>query len=108
MIIYEVNLTVDHDIADEYAAWLGEHIREMLALPGFESAAWLSDVDYHEEDGADPRWTIQYRLGSHDDLTRYFETHAERMRADGLERFGDGFKATRRILRVREEFGRAS
>lgn len=102
MIIYEVNLTVDHAIADEYAAWLSEHIREMLALPGFASAEWLSDVDYHEEDGADPRWTIQYRLCSHDDLTRYFETHAERMRADGLERFGTGFKATRRILRVHE------
>jgi antibiotic biosynthesis monooxygenase (ABM) superfamily enzyme len=104
MIVYEVNLTVDHAIADDYAAWLGDHVREMLTLPGFVSAEWLSDVDYHEQDGADPRWTVQYRLESHDDLTRYVEQHAERMRADGLERFGTQFKATRRILRVRDGF----
>ena len=102
MIVYEVNLTVDRDIADEYAAWLEGHIGEMLALPGFESAEWLENVDYDDEEGADPRWTILYRLGSHDDLTRYFEEDAERMRADGLERFGTQFQATRRVLRVKD------
>ena len=103
MIVYEVNLTVDREIAGEYAAWLEEHIREMLALPGFESAEWLEDVDYDDTEGADPRWTIHYRLNSHDNLTRYFENDAERMRADGLERFGTKFQATRRVLRVRGE-----
>ena len=108
MIIYEVNLTVDHAIADEYAAWLDGHIREMLALPGFASAEWLSDVDYDASEGSDPRWSIRYRLDSHDDLTRYFEQHAERMRAEGLDRFGTQFKATRRILRVHERFERGA
>ncbi len=102
MIIYEVNLTVDHNIADEYAEWLAEHVREMLTLPGFVSAEWLVDTHYNEEEGADTRWSIQYRLGSHDDLQRYFDEHAERMRAEGLERFGDRFSATRRILRARQ------
>ena len=101
MIVYEVNLTVDREIADDYANWLGPHIEEMLALPGFESAEWLEDVDYDEEEGAAPRWSVRYRLRSHDDLARYYEEHAERMRADGLDRFGTKFKATRRVLRVR-------
>ena len=99
MIVYEVNLTVDREIADAYAAWLGLHIEAMLALPGFESAEWLEDVDY--DDDAAPRWSVRYRLGSHDDLTRYYEEHAERMRADGLDRFGTKFQATRRVLRVK-------
>lgn len=103
MIVYEVNLTVDRAIADVYADWLEDHVREMLGLPGFESAEWLEDVDDPEEE-ADPRWTIQYRLRSHDDLVRYVEEHAERMRADGLERFGDRFQATRRVLRARQAF----
>lgn len=102
MIIYEVNLTVDRDIADEYADWLGPHIEEMLALPGFESAEWLEDVDYDVDEGADPRWVIHYRLRSHDDFVRYEQEHAEQMRGDGLERFGTKFEATRRILRVRD------
>ncbi len=105
MTIYEVNLTVDRDIADAYAAWLGGHIREMLALPGFESAEWLVDTHYDADEGADPRWSIQYRLGSHDDFVRYEREHAGRMRAEGLERFGDGFSATRRILETRDAFG---
>ena len=101
MIVYEVNLTVKRDAADEVAAWLPGHIREMLALPGFESAEWFEDVDYDAEEGADPRWTVHYRLRTHDDLVRYFEEDAERMRADGLERFGGSFEATRRVLRSR-------
>ena len=106
MIVYEVNLTVDREIADDYAAWLKDHVREMLALPGFVSAEWLEDVDYDHSEGADPRWTILYRLGSHDDLTRYFEEDAERMRADGLDRFGTQFKATRRVLQTKGTVGR--
>jgi len=101
MIIYEVNLIVKQKIADDYADWLGPHIEEMLALPGFESAEWLEDVDYDVDEGADPRWVIHYRLRSHDDFVRYEQEHAEQMRAEGLERFGTKFEATRRILRVR-------
>lgn len=105
MVIYEVNLIVKREVAGEVAAWLPGHIREILALPGFESAEWLSDEDFHEDEGADPRWTIHYRLRSHDDFIRYAENDAERMRADGLERFGGSFEATRRVLRVEEHFG---
>ena len=104
MIIYEVNLTVDRDIAAEYERWLDGHIGEMLALPGFESAEWLEDRHYDEDEGADPRWSIQYRLGSHDDFLRYEQEHAGRMRAEGLDRFGDRFSATRRILEARQAF----
>ena len=100
MIVYEVNLVVKREIADDYADWLEDHIREILALPGFESAEWFEDVD----EGTDSRWTIQYRLRSHDDLLRYFEEHAERTRADGLGRFGDRFRATRRVLRAKQVF----
>lgn len=99
MIVYEVNLTVKHEIADEFARWLPGHIREMLQLEGFEAAEWLEDVDYDEDEGADPRWTIHYRLRSHDDLVRYVEQDAERMRASGLAHFGDRFQASRRVLR---------
>ena len=38
-VIYEVNLTVDNDVIDEFDAWLQKHVDEMLAIPGFVSAA---------------------------------------------------------------------
>ena len=40
MVIYEVNLAVDLEIADAYAAWLAPHIDRVLAVPGFVSAEW--------------------------------------------------------------------
>ena len=35
MIIYEVNLTIDPDSAEEYATWLQPHIAHILEIDGF-------------------------------------------------------------------------
>ena len=50
MIIYEVNLTVDPDVSDEYAAWLRPHIAHILKIGGFLGAEWL-DRDAVDENG---------------------------------------------------------
>ena len=110
MLIYEVNLTIDGDVANEYSAWLREHIREILALDGFESAAWFarSDDDNTIPDGDEPanprRWTVQYQVSDREALQTYFDKHAERFRQDGLERFEGQFTAERRILDQRRTF----
>lgn len=100
MVLYEVNLTVDADAAEEYAAWLGPHVAEILALDGFLSADWF-EVESDDADGR-VRWCIQYRLRDRAALQHYFDTHAARFRADGLARFGGRFEATRRMLALRE------
>ena len=95
MTIYEVNLVVDAEIADDYAAWLGLHVKEILELDGFLSAEWF---EVEAEDEGHVHWCIQYRLKDRTVLETYFIEHAERMRGDGLERFGGRFTAERRIL----------
>ena len=101
MIIYEVNLAVDAAVADAYAAWLGPHIAELLALDGFLGAEWF-EVE-REGAGADRvRWCVQYRLESRSALQDYFDEHAARMRGDGLDRFAGRFEAHRRVLELRE------
>lgn len=101
MILYEVNLAVDRAIAEDYAAWLGPHIAGLLALDGFLSAEWF------EADSDDERvhWCVQYRLRDRAALDTYVATHAERLRGDGLARFGGRFTATRRILARQSAFG---
>ena len=97
MVIYEVNVAVDAEVADAYAAWLAPHIDEVLAVPGFVSAEWWAV----EPDGAARQraeWCVRYRVESRDALQAYFDEHAERLRGDGLARFGGRFQATRRIL----------
>ena len=77
-VIYEVDLEIDSAIAAEYREWLRGHIAEMLALPGFTGAR-ASEV-------------MQPALDA------YLREHAPRMRADGVARFGDRFRAQRRVL----------
>ena len=95
MIEYEVSLDVNAAIADEYLTWLRAHVTEILDLPGFTGAVILSQ----EVDDPDRRaWCVRYRLTDRAALEAYFRDHASRMREDGLRRFGDAFRASRRIL----------
>ena len=92
MLIYEVNLEINHDIKDEFMEWIHSHIEDMLSLPGFQQAGVYRDQE-------DPlKITCQYVLDCEDSLEDYFNNHASAMRADGLKRFPDGFKANRRVL----------
>ena len=44
-LIYEVNLSVERAIADDFRAWLIEHVQDMLELPGFTDARILEVLD---------------------------------------------------------------
>jgi hypothetical protein len=102
VIVYEVNLEVESQIAEAFAAWLPGHIDEMLALPGFRSAD-LQEVMDAEDDGR-RRWSIRYILNTEEDLERYLDRYAHQMRGDGLARFGGSFSASRRVLRPLGQF----
>lgn len=97
-VIYEVNLSVDSAIAAEFDDWLTEHVAAMLALPGFRSARiFAPDRDAESSDARITR-TTQYELDNRAALERYLDIDAERMRAEGVERFGEDLSASRRIL----------
>jgi len=99
MIVYEVNLELDAEIASDYLAWLESHVREIRALPGFLGAEVFDDAE--NSDAPQRRVCVQYRLGSAAELEAYLRDHAPRMRADGQARFGTRFRATRRVLQRR-------
>jgi len=97
-LVYEVNLDVGAAIAGEYRAWLEAHVREMRALPGFVSARVFEVIDGAAADGG-LHLCVHYVLRDAAALDAYLRDHAPRMRADGVARFGDGFRASRRVLR---------
>jgi hypothetical protein len=101
VVIYEVNVEVDRELADAYRAWLREHIAEILALPGFVDALVF---DVSEPPPAEDRigLCVHYRLTDDDALDAYLRDHAPRLRADGVARFGERFRAHRRVMRQRE------
>jgi hypothetical protein len=102
LLIYEVNLEVDEEINYKMAAYLQDHLQQMLTFKGFRTAYWFFRRPEDEQNPPPDTtlWTIQYVIDSRDDLDDYLSNHAEKMRGETIERFGDKFKASRRILNL--------
>jgi hypothetical protein len=96
-VIYEVNIEVDAAAHEAYRAWLGEHIAEILALPGFTGAKVFDVLDPPASAGR-IALCVQYALKDQAAFDDYLRDHAPRLRADGMARFGDRFQASRRVL----------
>lgn len=97
MVFYEVNLRIDAAIAAEYRAWLAEHIKEMLEVPGFVDAEVLEIVE-PAATADSVQISVRYRVHGIAALQDYFEHRAAKMREAGMARFGGRFQAERRIL----------
>jgi len=98
MIVYEVNLEVQRVVYDAFRSWLTEHIRTIIALPGFAGAELFECAEAAVAD-AQIRLCVQYRLVDHSALERYLREDAPRLRAEGERRFGGKFSGRRRMLR---------
>lgn len=46
MVIYEVNLSIDEEIYEQFKSWLKSHVKEMLQFPGFIKAQILRKCLY--------------------------------------------------------------
>jgi hypothetical protein len=104
-VLYEVNLDADAAIEGPFDTWLRDHIADVLQFDGFLSAEILGD-----DTAADGRIRriVQYRLRDRQALDAYLRDQAPRMQAQGIEKFGDRFRAERRLLAHREEFIRGT
>lgn len=96
MRIYEVTVEIERASRASYVAWLRAHVAEILALPGFTGA----EIDEVLEPASETHATfcVRYRLVDAAALEAYLRDHAPRLRADGLARFGERMRATRRVL----------
>ena len=97
MIVYVVDLELVAAIAPEYLAWLREHVREMLALPGFEGAQIFERLEPQPASGH-VFYSVHYRLCDRAAFDSYVDEHAPRMRAAGA-RFDAHVRASRGVLR---------
>ncbi len=93
-LIYEVTLCIDRDIATDVDHWLTAHIEEMLLLPGFIHAKTFALDD--EPDRV--RRVTHYYLENDAALEQYLAGPATSMRQATVEKFGERFDASRRVL----------
>ena len=97
MIVYEVNLQIDSEVAHEYAEWLQPHIEQILELEGFRHADWF--VCDSDDDKA--HWSIRYHLDKRSSLASYLENHAPALIQEGVDKFGEYLTSNRRIMSLR-------
>jgi hypothetical protein len=104
-VLYEVNLEAEAGIEGPFDTWLRDHIADVLQFDGFLSAEVLDDAT---APAGRIRRIVQYRLRNQAALDAYLREHAPRMRAQGVEKFGERYSAQRRVLAHREEFIRGA
>jgi len=102
MYIYNITLSIHKSIHTEWLAWIESHIAEVLATGRFISAK-LTEVLVDDPDGA-TTYSIQYKVANRQELDDYYQFDADKLRAEGLQKFGDKMLAFRTELRIVKEF----
>jgi hypothetical protein len=94
--LYEVTFNVDREIVEQFDAWLGANVEEMLQISG------ISRVEVFEQEDDDPGRACritQYYFESDADLDQYLSDLAEAAGQSVIDRFEGRFDAIRRVLR---------
>jgi hypothetical protein len=91
MLSYEVTIQLDDlSLANALESYMrGGHVAEVLATRCF--------LDGRFEQSAPGVYRTRYSVASQQDLDRYVEEHAPRLRADFQEHFPSGLRLTRTV-----------
>lgn len=99
MIIYNVTLKVENEVA---AAWIGwmktEHMADLMKTGLFTDCRLCKLLEQDETDGV--TFSAQYFCNSLEEYHRYISDFAPEMRERGNQRFGGKFVAFRTIMEV--------
>lgn len=98
MIIYNVTISIDEDVAVEWLKWMKEsHIPDVLKTGMFTDARILR-VLAEEEGGL--TYAIQYTCQDMATYERYRDEFAPALQADSAKHYGGKFTAFRTLLQV--------
>ena len=89
-------------LEEEWLEWIREHIALVLGTGLFKDAR-LTLVLVEEQDG-ESTFSIQYKATSRESLEVYYSKHAEALRKEGLEKWGNNVLAFRTELDVLDEY----
>ncbi len=102
MILYNVTVSIDPEIANEWLAWMrSTHIPDVMATGHFIESR-ISRVHGEEEGGV--TYAITYVSPSQESLETYQKEHAPRLQNDHTAKYAGKFAAFRTLLTVEEEF----
>lgn len=99
MIIYNVTIKVEQQIAGAWLQWLlDEHIPDVMGTNCFTDYKVVRLLEVDDSEG--PTYAIQYAADSKADYNRYIEIHAQEMRRRSFEKWREQFMAFRSVMEV--------
>lgn len=99
MIIYNVTVKVEPQIADKWLNWLRtEHIPEIMNTGCFTNYKIVRLLEVDESDG--PTYAIQYSAATKDDYDTYVDLHSSEFIKKSFDRWGEQFIAFRSVMEV--------
>ena len=99
MIIYNVTIKTDLEIAEDWLNWMkSEHLEEMMKTGLFLDYKMHKLLEQDETEGA--TFVVQYHCESMDQYQEYIDQHAHEMRTKGHQKFGNKFAGFRTIMEV--------
>lgn len=102
MILYNVTVSIDPQIQEEWLDWMkSKHIPDVMATGCFIEGR-ISRVHGEEEGGV--TFAIAYVSPSQELFETYQQNHAPALQKEHGERFSGQFAAFRTLLTVLEEF----
>ena len=98
MIIYNITVSIDHEVQEEWLQWMKEvHIPDVMSTGLFIENKILRVLNV-DDTGA--TFSIQYTALNMQDYERYQQEHAPRLQAEHTSRYKDRFVAFRTLLEV--------
>lgn len=102
MILYNVTVSIDPQVAEEWLDWMrSKHIGDVMATGCFTECR-ISRIQGEEEGGL--TYSIMYFSPSQEMYDRYQQEHAPGLQAEHAKRYSGQFAAFRTLLHVIEEF----
>jgi hypothetical protein len=99
MIIYNVTVKVEDQVADAWLQWLlNDHIPAIMKTKCFSDYTVVRLLEVDDSEG--PTYAVQYFAESKADYNRYIELYASQMRKLSFEKWGERFIAFRSVMEV--------
>lgn len=101
MIIYNVTVNVDDSIRDSWLQWmLDEHLQAVMDTGLFKGYRFTR-VMVEEESGT--TYSVQYQAEDLESFKLYEQLYAQKLRQEGIAKFGSKMVAFRTLLEVIDE-----
>lgn len=98
MYIYNVTVSIDKELAEEWLNWMKTiHIPDVLST-GYFTENKICKVLHVSDDGE--TYSIQYTFNTMEDIEDYQKNHAPRLQAEHSKRYEGKYAAFRTLLEI--------